>query len=132
MATPATTHGAFSWTELTTSDPKDARRFYGKLLGWQFQDMDMGSGTYTVINVAGQGVGGITAVPPNAQGMAARVGRLRHRRRRRCRRLQGRGTRRSRAACADGHPDRRPVRHDHGSAGSDVVAHHLCEKELAR
>jgi hypothetical protein len=70
MATPATTHGAFSWTELTTSDPKDARRFYGKLLGWQFQDMDMGSGTYTVINVAGQGVGGITAVPPNAQGMA--------------------------------------------------------------
>ena len=71
MPTPATTHGAFSWTELTTSDPKDARRFYGKLLGWQFQDMDMGPhGTYTVVNVAGQGVGGITGVPPNAKGMA--------------------------------------------------------------
>jgi predicted enzyme related to lactoylglutathione lyase len=70
MATPATTHGAFSWTELTTSDTKDARKFYGKLLGWQFQDMDMGTGTYTVINVGGEGVGGITAVPPNAKGMA--------------------------------------------------------------
>ena len=70
MATPATTHGAFSWTELTTCDTKDARKFYGKLLGWQFQDMDMGTGTYTVINVGGEGVGGITAVPPNAKGMA--------------------------------------------------------------
>ena len=69
MATPSATHGAFSWTELTTSDTKAARTFYGKLLGWQFQDMDMGNGTYTVINVAGQGVGGITAVPPNAKGM---------------------------------------------------------------
>ena len=70
MATPSATHGAFSWTELTTSDTKAACTFYGKLLGWQFQDMDMGTGTYTVINVAGQGVGGITGVPPNAKGMS--------------------------------------------------------------
>jgi predicted enzyme related to lactoylglutathione lyase len=69
MAAPSATHGAFSWTELTTSDPKAARAFYGKLLDWQFQDMDMGTGTYTVINVGGQGIGGITAVPPNAKGM---------------------------------------------------------------
>jgi uncharacterized protein len=69
MATPSATNGAFSWNELTTSDTKAARNFYGKLLGWQFQDMDMGKSTYTVINVAGQGIGGITGVPPNAQGM---------------------------------------------------------------
>jgi uncharacterized protein len=69
MATSSSTHGAFSWTELTTSDTKAARKFYGTLLGWQFQDMDMGKSTYTVINVGGQGVGGITAVPPNAKGM---------------------------------------------------------------
>jgi uncharacterized protein len=69
MNTPAMTHGAFSWTELTTSDPKAARDFYGKLLGWTFQEMDMGTGIYAVIQVAGQGVGGITAVPPNAAGM---------------------------------------------------------------
>jgi predicted enzyme related to lactoylglutathione lyase len=43
MAAPSATHGAFSWTELTTSDPKAARAFYGKLLDWQFQDMDMGT-----------------------------------------------------------------------------------------
>ena len=69
MAAPSATHGAFSWTELTTTDPKAARAFYGKLLDWQFQDMDMGTGTYTVINVGGQGIGGITGVPPNAKGM---------------------------------------------------------------
>jgi len=69
MATPSATHGAFSWTELTTTDPKAAREFYGKLLDWQFTDMDMGKSVYTVINVGGQGVGGITAVPPNAKGM---------------------------------------------------------------
>ena len=71
MATPQQTHGAFSWFELTTSAPKDARTFYGKLLDWTFQDMDMGpAGTYTVINVGGQGIGGIAATPPSAKGMA--------------------------------------------------------------
>ena len=70
MATPFATHGAFSWNELTTSDTTAARKFYGTLLGWQFKDMDMGESTYTVINVDGQGLGGITGVPPNAQGMA--------------------------------------------------------------
>jgi len=69
MATPSATHGAFSWYELTTSDTKAARSFYGNMLGWQFQDMDMGKSTYTVINVGGQGIGGITGIPPNAQGM---------------------------------------------------------------
>jgi predicted enzyme related to lactoylglutathione lyase len=69
MTTPFATHGAFSWNELTTRDTKAARKLYGTLLGWQFQDMDMGESTYTVINVSGQGMGGITGVPPNAQGM---------------------------------------------------------------
>lgn len=69
MAARSQMHGAFSWNELTTSDPKEARRFYGTLLDWQFQDMDMGESTYAVINVGGQGIGGITALPPNATGM---------------------------------------------------------------
>jgi predicted enzyme related to lactoylglutathione lyase len=47
-----------------------SREFYGKLLDWQFQDMNMGKSTYTVINVGGQGVGCIAGIPPNAQGMA--------------------------------------------------------------
>jgi uncharacterized protein len=70
MNTSPMTHGAFSWTELTTSDPKAARDFYGKLLGWQFNEMDMGTGTYAVIQVGGQGVGGIVGTPPNAADMA--------------------------------------------------------------
>jgi uncharacterized protein len=70
MIDPFQTPGAFSWVELTTSDPKAARNFYGKLLDWQFKDMDMGpGGTYTVISVAEQGIGGIAATPPNAKGM---------------------------------------------------------------
>jgi predicted enzyme related to lactoylglutathione lyase len=69
MANPSSTHGAFSWYELTTSNRKEARQFYGKLLGWQFQDMNMGNGTYTVINVKGKSMGGMTDIPPNAEGM---------------------------------------------------------------
>src|SRR5260221_14751905 len=74
MPTPSATHGAFSWTELTTSDRKAARKFYGSLLGWELTDMDMGKSTYTIINVGGQGVGGITDIPPNAQGMPSTWG----------------------------------------------------------
>jgi predicted enzyme related to lactoylglutathione lyase len=69
MTNPSATHGAFSWYELTTSNRKEARAFYGKLLGWEFQDMEMGNGIYTVINVGGLSMGGITDIPPNAQGM---------------------------------------------------------------
>jgi uncharacterized protein len=68
MATPMETHGAFSWNELTTSDAATARKFYGELLGWQFKDMNMGSGTYTVINAGGQDIGGISSTP-QAKGM---------------------------------------------------------------
>ena len=69
MATPFETQGAFSWTELMTSDPAAARKFYGELLGWQFRDMNMGSMTYTVLSAGGQDVGGIMSIPSNAQGM---------------------------------------------------------------
>ena len=69
MATPQETHGAFSWFELSTSAPTDARTFYGQLLDWQFRDMGP-AGTYTMINVGGKGIGGIAGAPPNAKGMA--------------------------------------------------------------
>ena len=41
------THGAFSWSELMTSDPAGATAFYGKLFGWTFDTMEMGQGPYT-------------------------------------------------------------------------------------
>lgn len=62
-------HGAFSWCELMTSDVEAAKAFYGKLFGWQTEDMPMPGMNYTVINVAGKGVGGIMTTPPGAQGM---------------------------------------------------------------
>jgi predicted enzyme related to lactoylglutathione lyase len=69
MATVSGTHGAFTWNELMTSDVAGAQKFYGKLLGWQFRDMDMGNMIYSVVNAGGQDAGGIMAVPPDAKGM---------------------------------------------------------------
>jgi uncharacterized protein len=68
MATPFETHGAFSWTELATTDVAAAKKFYGQLLGWQLKDMNMGEMTYTVLNAGGQDIGGIMPVPANAPG----------------------------------------------------------------
>ena len=69
MATPSETNGAFSWNELLTTDVAGARKFYGQLLGWQFKDMPMADGTYTVVGAGGQDIGGIMHTPPAAKGM---------------------------------------------------------------
>jgi predicted enzyme related to lactoylglutathione lyase len=63
------THGAFSWSELMTSDPKAAAEFYGALFGWTVQTMDMGTGPYHVLKVGDAAVGGIMDIPKNAAGM---------------------------------------------------------------
>ncbi|MPZ26220.1 MAG: VOC family protein [Micromonosporaceae bacterium] len=67
--------GVFSWSELATPDPADAKRFYGELFGWEFQDDPIpGDGVYTMARVAGDDVAGImqqpeqqrtAGVPPN-------------------------------------------------------------------
>ena len=63
------TPGAFSWTELMCPDPKAATEFYGRLFGWKFEPMDMGEqGTYHVVKIGDQGIGGIMAPPPQAAG----------------------------------------------------------------
>ena len=53
------THGAFSWSELTTADPAAAAAFYGPLFGWRVEAMDMGGGPYHVVKVGETAVGGI-------------------------------------------------------------------------
>jgi uncharacterized protein len=61
------THGAFSWSELLTTDPAAATAFYGKLFGWATETMDMGStGPYHVVRVGDTSIGGITGMPPQA------------------------------------------------------------------
>lgn len=53
--------GTLSWFELATRDREAARRFYGELLGWTFDEMDMGDqGTYLVARIPDEeGVAGI-------------------------------------------------------------------------
>lgn len=63
------TAGAFSWTELMTSEPAAAKTFYGSLFGWQFDTMNMGQGDYHVVKTAGTAVGGIMGIPPESKGM---------------------------------------------------------------
>jgi predicted enzyme related to lactoylglutathione lyase len=63
------THGAFSWSELTTSDPAAAAAFYGALFGWTVKEMGPEMGGYRVVNVGESGVGGIMGMPPGAPPM---------------------------------------------------------------
>ncbi len=62
------TAGAFSWTELMTSDPDAAAAFYGPLFGWRFETMNMGM-PYQVIKAGDTSVGGIMGRPPGAEDM---------------------------------------------------------------
>ncbi len=60
------THGAFSWSELMTSDSRAAGEFYRTLFGWKVETMDMGTGPYNVVKVGDTSVGGIMGMPPGA------------------------------------------------------------------
>ena len=62
------THGAFSWTELMTTDPEAAKKFYSEIFGWELEKYDTAEMEYTVIKVAGEEVGGIMSIPPQAAG----------------------------------------------------------------
>ncbi|HQR22564.1 MAG TPA: VOC family protein [Burkholderiaceae bacterium] len=63
-----TTHGAFSWSELMTSDPQGALRFYQQLLGWTTETMPMPQGEYHVIKAQGTSIGGVMKMPAEAAG----------------------------------------------------------------
>ncbi|MHC4930814.1 MAG: VOC family protein [Planctomycetota bacterium] len=59
--------GTFCWEELLTSDPDDARRFYGEIFGWSTREMDMGeAGTYTLFDCAGKEIAGAMKMPAAA------------------------------------------------------------------
>lgn len=56
--------GEFCWNELATPNVKAAKDFYGKVLGWEFTDHDMGDMTYTMIKCGGgKEFGGIWQIP---------------------------------------------------------------------
>jgi hypothetical protein len=55
------THGSFGWNELATTDPAAARKFFGGLLGWTFDEVPMpgGGGSYVIAKAGGQRVAGL-------------------------------------------------------------------------
>ena len=68
-------HGAFSWCELLTTDVAGAKRFYSELLGWTMEPVthecedSTDTFEYNLVKVDGTEVGGIMAIPAQAQGM---------------------------------------------------------------
>lgn len=56
--------GAFSWTELVTTDVDAAKAFYGEVLGWGGETHGEGAGAYTEWQVNGRSIGGMMQKPP--------------------------------------------------------------------
>lgn len=56
--------GTFSWTDLATSDPEAAKRFYTELFGWEGEDNPIpGGGTYTMLRKDGGYAAALSAGP---------------------------------------------------------------------
>jgi predicted enzyme related to lactoylglutathione lyase len=58
-AMAAAAQGRFVWHDLMTTDADAALSFYGRLLGWKFEDIDADGTTAHVIRVAGVSVGAV-------------------------------------------------------------------------
>lgn len=55
--------GGPSWNELLTGDREGAKRFYGEVFDWAFEDMEMPTGPYTVAQVGDGPVAGVMDRP---------------------------------------------------------------------
>jgi predicted enzyme related to lactoylglutathione lyase len=62
-------HGAFSWSELMTTDAPAAKEFYARLFGWKMRDQPIEGTVYTVLKAGEQEVGGLMEMSPEMQGM---------------------------------------------------------------
>jgi uncharacterized protein len=63
--------GTFCWIELMTTSSEAAKKFYGEILGWTFEDNPMpeGMGVYTMAKVNGKDAAGIFQMGKEMQGM---------------------------------------------------------------
>jgi predicted enzyme related to lactoylglutathione lyase len=60
--------GTFCWADLATTDPTAAKSFYAKLFGWTTQEISLpGGGTYTIAQLNGGDVAGISRMMPDQQ-----------------------------------------------------------------
>ncbi|MFP2906685.1 VOC family protein [Pyxidicoccus sp. 3LFB2] len=67
---PVPLYGKFVWHDLVTHDPSAVKRFYGQLLGWEFQDVRGAARPYSLIKSEGRWIGGIVQ-PTSAAGREA-------------------------------------------------------------
>lgn len=57
--------GAFSWADLSTSDPEAATQFYAALFGWEPDDRPIpGGGVYTMLQLDGKEAAALSAAQP--------------------------------------------------------------------
>ena len=52
-------HGTPSWVDLGTTDLADAKRFYGAVFGWEFDDMGPEAGSYNMVLLRGKPIAGM-------------------------------------------------------------------------
>ena len=62
----------FIWYELATTDPEGAEVFYRAVVGWSTADAGPSGLRYTILSAGDRGMGGLTALPPEAAGAGAR------------------------------------------------------------
>ena len=63
-------HGSFSWAELMTTDSAGAKKFYGPLFDWKFDDMPSGPGmTYTMNKLGDQYASALFQMGESMKGM---------------------------------------------------------------
>lgn len=63
-------HGTFSWIDLGTTDAAAAKKFYGALFGWTFDDQPAGPGmTYTMCKLGGRDAAALYTMDKTMQGM---------------------------------------------------------------
>jgi predicted enzyme related to lactoylglutathione lyase len=65
--------GEFAWHDLLTTDVAAAKRFYGGLLGWQFEQFDGGQGEYPLIVANDARHGGIMGIEDGRPGWIGHV-----------------------------------------------------------
>lgn len=57
--------GTFSWVDLNTPDQEGAKRFYGELFGWEYEDREAAPGVvYSMARIGGENVAAISPPPP--------------------------------------------------------------------